>query len=39
MQTAETHYKRVYGLTTKQIAERIMKMEDNVYRIEAYGIF
>lgn len=34
MQTAETHYKRVYGLTTKQIAERIMQREDNIYRIE-----
>ena len=34
MQTAETHYKRVYGLTTKQIAERIMQREDNIYRME-----
>lgn len=34
MQTAETHYKRVYGLTTKQIAERIMQRDDNIYRIE-----
>lgn len=34
MQTAETNYKRIYGLTVKQIAERIMQREDNIYRIE-----
>ena len=29
MQTAETNYKRIYGLTVKQIAERIMQREDH----------
>ena len=31
MQVAETNYKRNYGLTVKQLAERIMQREDNLY--------
>ena len=31
MQVTETNYKRNYGLTVKQLAERIMKREDNLY--------
>lgn len=31
MQTAKTEYKRSYGLTVEQLAERIMQREDNIY--------